>query len=266
VRTILRYIKIYFMIMPQYVKTRMQYRADFFVGILGILASNCANIVILWLVFSTIPSLGGWSYHELLFFYGFFILALTPQQLFFDFFWFLGPQLQDGSFIRYYFRPLNMLFYYTSWHFDLKGLAQLLFGSCILVYAGLHMSIAWTLPTVLLLVVNWFSASLIMIAIVVAGMSTAFWIINPNSLTMTLTTVRDFARYPLDIFNKLFRALFTFVAPIGFISFYPCAILLRPAVDVPMAAWFTPAVGAVMFLLAYQVWKKGVNSYSGTGS
>jgi len=264
--TIARYLKIYTMVVSQYVKSRMQYRADFIVGMFGMLASNLANVVILWLVFANIPSIKGWNYNELLFFYGFFILALTPQQLFFDMFWDLGHLLQTGDFIRYYFRPINMMFYFISWRLDIKGITQLLVGIAVTIYASIKIGIIWTLPMALLLFINWVSASLIMIALLVGGMSSAFWIINANSLTGTITSIRDFGRYPLDIFNKTFRIIFTFVAPIGFLAYYPTQIALRPASEIPAAAWFSPIIGFVMFFLAYQIWRKGINSYSGTGS
>ncbi len=265
-KTIAYYLKIYVMVVSQYVKSRMQYRADFFVGMIGMLAANLANVVILWLVFTNIPSIKGWNYNELLFFYGFYMLAQIPQQLFFDMFWDLGHLLQTGDFIRYYFRPVNMMFYFISWRLDIKGFTQLLVGIVVTIYASISIGIVWTIPMALLLFLNWVSASLIVISFVVGGMSSAFWIINANSLTGTIANIRDFGRYPLDIFNKTFRVIFTIAAPIGFLAYYPTQIALRPIAEIPVASWFSPIVGVIMFFLAYQIWRKGINSYSGTGS
>jgi ABC-2 type transport system permease protein len=254
------------MIISQFIKTRLQYRADFIVGSIGMFFANASNLVVIWLIFGSVPSVKGWTYHELLFMTGFFVMALTPQQLFFDVFWNLGWQLQSGQFIKYYFRPLNMMFYFTSQSLDLKGLVQLAFGIGIVWYAGSRLSVAWSLARVLLLVVNWISASLIMIAILISALSSSFWIINSNSLTGTIMTVREFGRYPLDIFSKAFRWIFTFIAPIGFLAFYPCQMLLKPWPQVSPAAWFSPIAGFVSFAIAVAIWKKGVRSYSGTGS
>jgi len=265
-KTLARYLKIYFMIISQFIKTRLQYRADFIVGSIGMLFANASNLMVVWLIFGSVPSVKGWTYHELLFMTGFFVMALTPQQLFFDVFWNLGWQLQSGQFIKYYFRPLNMMFYFTSQSFDLKGLVQLAFGIGMIAYAGLRLEVAWSFPRVLLLVVNWMSASLIMIAILIAALSSSFWIINSNSLTGTIMTVREFGRYPLDIFSKAFRWIFTFIAPIGFLAFYPCQMLLKPWTEVSPAAWFSPVAGFVSFAIAVAIWRKGVRSYSGTGS
>ena len=138
--------------------------------------------------------------------------------------------------------------------------------SDIMVYAGSHLAIDWSVFTVLLLIVNWIPASLINIGLIVIIMSTAFWIINAMSLLETVFTIRDYARYPMDIFSRAFRVFFAFILPISYLSFYPCTILLRPPAEVPLAAWFTPLVGGLLFLISYRIWRKGVNKYEGTGS
>jgi ABC-2 type transport system permease protein len=261
-----RYLRIYFMIISQYIKTRLQYRVDFIVGAIGMIFANAANLAVIWLIFGSVPTVKGWTYDELLFMSGFFVMALTPQQLFFDVFWNLGWELQTGRFIRYYFRPLNMLFYFSSQSFDLKGLVQLAFGIGMVGYAAVRLPIAWSPARVLLLAVNWLSASLIMISILIGALSSSFWIINSNSLTGTIMTLREFGRYPLDIFSKAFRWIFTFIAPIGFLAFYPCQMLLKPWPQVSPAAWFSPVAGFLSFAIAVAIWRKGIKSYSGTGT
>jgi ABC-2 type transport system permease protein len=265
-KKLLRYFKIYFMIISQSAKTRLQYRADFIVGAIGILAMNSANIAFLSLVYSSIPSIKGWTYYELLFFYGFFTMAISPQQLFFSEFLSLSGQLQSGWFIRYYFRPINIMFNFISQRLDLKSLVQMAFGIILLVVSIRHLHIVWSLPKVLFLLVNYMSASLIMIAIIAGAMSSAFWIINANSLAGKIAGISEFARYPLDIYNGILRCVFTFIAPIGFIAFYPCQLLLRPISDVSIVAWFSPVVGFIMSGIAYAIWKNGIKHYTGTGT
>ena len=69
----------------------------------------------------------------------------------------------------------------------------------------------------------------------------------------------------VTIFDGAFRFTFTYILPIGFIAFYPSQIFLRPE-DVSMLTYFSPIVGIGLFAFTYWVWKKGVNSYTGTGS
>src|SRR5687767_12652677 len=102
------YIRIYFLLIAQFIKTRMMYRTDFVISLIGTLITNVLGLMILWLVFQSINELAGWNYDELLFIYAFALLASVPFQLLFENIWHMSGKLVDGSFIKYYFRPLDI--------------------------------------------------------------------------------------------------------------------------------------------------------------
>ncbi|MCK9171830.1 MAG: ABC-2 family transporter protein, partial [Treponema sp.] len=132
---LLFYIRIYFRIISQDIKSKMSYRADFFISTLGILFTNVLGFLAFWIVFQNFPTIGGWSYYEILFMYGFSLIALTLNQCMFDNNGSLTMYVYDGSFIKYYFRPVNLFFYYMSEVFDIKGLGQCCFGIVLLCYS-----------------------------------------------------------------------------------------------------------------------------------
>jgi len=259
------YIRIYFMIVSQYIKSRMQFRADFYVSTFAMLIFNLSGILSLWVVFTNIPQLEGWNFYELCFLYSFTMLALCPLQILFDNVWQLNNHVRNGSFIKYYFKPLNMLFYYMSEVFDLKGLGQIVLGVGALLYSSSKLGLDWSVFKIALLVLAILSSSLIMISIMIISASLSFWIINSHAVTVLLFRFRDYSYYPMSIFGKSFRAIFTFIIPIGFISYYPSQIFLRSE-DVGLLTVISPLIGIVMFVIAYAVWNKGTRSFSGTGS
>jgi len=110
VQSLRYYSRLYSMIVSQYIKGRMQYRADFIISSIGMGLMSLTGIFTLWVLFASIPNLAGWSFNELLFMYAFYLLATSPVQIFFDNIWRLRMHVQSGEFIKYYFRPLNMIF------------------------------------------------------------------------------------------------------------------------------------------------------------
>ncbi len=104
-----------------------------------------------------------------------------------------------------------------------------------------------------------------MIAVTVLAGCAAFWVVNSYPVLGLAWKLREFAPYPMNIFDGAFRFAFTYVIPIGFIAFYPSQILLRPQ-EVSTFIYFSPFVGIGLFGLTYWVWTLGVNHYSGTGS
>lgn len=264
-KTLAFYSRLYIMIVSQYIKARMQFRADFIISSVGMFFENVIGVFSLWVLFKSIPNLEGWNYYELIFIYAFTLLALVPRQLFFDNIWGLGFQLREGSFIKYYFKPLNMMFYYMSEVFDLKGLSQLVFSIAALVYSSIKLGLEWDIFKIIMLLFTLASASLIMTGLLNLAGSSAFWTTEPFSVLMFTFRFSNFARYPITIFNRFFRIVFTYVIPISFMAYYPSQLFLRPG-EYNTLTLFSPVVGILLFMLGYAVWNKGVNSYSGTGS
>jgi ABC-2 type transport system permease protein len=216
-------------------------------------------------LFRSIPDLAGWSFMQLVFIYGFYMIAISPMQILFDHIWQIRFHVQQGTFLKYYFRPLNMMFYYMSEMFDLKGLTQLAAGMVILIYSSIQLDLSWTLSRVALLLVTLFSASLVQISITVLAGCAAFWVLDAYPVLGLAWKLREFAPYPMNIFDGAFRFTFTFIIPLGFVAFYPSQLFLQPE-EVSSLVYFSPLVGIGLFALTYWVWTKGVNSYTGTGS
>jgi ABC-2 type transport system permease protein len=263
--TLRHYARLYVLIEAQYIKARMQYRADFLISAVGMVFSNAISLIVFWALFHTIPLLDGWSFEEILFIYGFYLLAVSPAQIFFDHVWSLRIHILEGTFIKYYFRPLNMFFYYLSEMFDLKGLPQVLVGLGTVIYASIQLGLVWNIQRIVLIIVMLFGASMVVASLLTIAACSSFWIMHSYSILNLAFKLREYSQYPITIFDGVFRFLFTYIIPIGFVAFYPSQLFLRPE-NVSWLAYLSPVVGIAAFVLAYQVWVLGVNSYTGTGS
>ncbi len=259
------YAKIYGKILVQDLKSKMSYRADFIISTIGMIISNLVGFVTFYILFSNFPSINGWTMYEMLFMYGFSLIALTPLQCLFDNNWNLRFMVKSGDFIKYCFRPINIFFYFISEVFDVKGLGQLFFGIGTLAYAWSHLAIPVTFVTISQTVLFLLAASLFMIAIMNFAAATCFWIKNSGYVMVMMFRFKDFAKYPASIFNTFFRVIFTFVIPIAFIAYYPSLVVLKPN-SIPLLSWLSPVLGLAFFYLSYKFWILGARKYDGTGS
>lgn len=259
------YGHIYIMILLQDLKSKMSYRADFIISTIGMLFTNVSGFVAFWILFHNFPDIVGWNYYEMLFLYGFSLLALTPVQCLFDNNWNLTRSLYTGDFIKYCFRPVNLFFYYMSEVFDVKGVGQFIFGLGTVIYAWHHLAIPVTIWNIVGMVVGTISASLFMIALMNFAAATGFWLIGATSVMIFMFKFKDYARYPVTIFGKVFRFIFSFLIPIGFMAYYPSLFVLRPN-EASVLTYLTPVLGVVFLWLSYKFWMKGARQYSGTGS
>ena len=70
------YLRIYRKILAQDIKSKMSYRADFFISTIGMLATNIAGAFSFCLVFEMFSSIAGLMIVELLFLSGFCVVFL----------------------------------------------------------------------------------------------------------------------------------------------------------------------------------------------
>jgi len=241
-RTLGEYLRLYFLIEALYIKGRMQYRLDFIISSIGMFVSSLATLGIFWVIFDNVPDIAGWTLMEMVFIYAFYMIAISPMQILFDHAWQLRFHVQQGSFIKYYFRPLNMMFYYMSEMFDIKGLTQLAAGIILLIYASVQLNIDWTLARLALLLMTVFSAALVQISIIVAASCATFWVMDSYPVLGLAWKLREFSPYPMTIFDGAFRFTFTYLIPIGFVAFYPSQLFLRPE-EVSPLIYFSPIIG-----------------------
>ena len=260
------YAHIYKMILLQDLKSKMSYRADFIVSTIGMLFTNISGFIAFWILFQNFPNIKGWTYYEMLFLYGFSMLAMTPVQCFFDNNWNLSRALYTGDFIKYCFRPVNLFFYFMSEVFDIKGLGQFAFGIGTVIYTWNKLELPLTVGNITGLVIGVLAASLFMIALMNIAAATGFWLIGgTTSVMIFMFKFKDYARYPVTIFNGVFRFVFTFLIPIGFMAYYPSLYLIRPENPL-LLTYLTPVLGVLFFWLSYRIWMRGAKQYSGTGS
>lgn len=260
------YAHIYKLILFQDLKSKMSYRADFIISTIGMLFTNISGFIAFWILFQNFPDIRGFSYYEMLFLYGFSMLAMTPVQCFFDNNWNLSRALYTGDFIKYCFRPVNVFFYFMAEVFDIKGLGQFAFGIGTIIYAWGRLAIPLTVGNIAVLVLGSVSASLFMIALMNFAAATGFWLIGGTSSVMIfMFKFKDYARYPVTIFNRVFRFIFTFLIPIGFMAYYPSLFLIKPD-QASALTYLTPVLGILFFYLSYRFWMRGAKQYSGTGS
>lgn len=258
------YASIYFKIISQDFKSKMSYRADFIISTLGMILTNISGFIGFYIMFQNFDNINGWNYYEMLFFYGFSLIALTPMQCLFDNNWNLRGAVYDGDFVKYCFRPLNIFFYFISEVFDVKGLGQLLMGSVTLIYAWNKLGLVMTVGKFLLLLLSLVTASLFMIAIMNLAAATCFWVMNSGFVMVTMFKFTEYAKYPATIYKGFFSVLFTFIIPIAFVSYYPGILFLRP--EIHILTCIAPLFGIFFFWLSYKVWMYGATRYTGTGN
>lgn len=173
-KTVFYYLKIYMRVASQYLKERMQFRADFVCEIVGMVVMNLFGVASVWVIFQNIHELGGFSFYEMMFLYGFSLMAMSPQQLLLDNAWTLSNKVVTGEFIRYCFRPVSILFYFMSETVDVKGFSQMALGAVVLGMAWKKLAVPVSLPVICMFFFLLLGAVFICMALIILSSTFGF--------------------------------------------------------------------------------------------
>ncbi len=261
-----RMFKIHRIFIAQEFKRMMEYKGDFVVGVIGFLMVQCSNLLFLWIIFSQIPDLVGWSVNEVIFIYGFSLIPKGIDHLFFDNLWAIGHfTVRKGDFDKYLTRPVNTLFHVMVEKVQIDALGELIMGIALVCVTLPTLAIEWSVLKVVLAVLVIPFATMIYTGIKTATASIAFWSKRSGNIIYMFYMVNDFAKYPATIYNNAVQWIITYVIPFAFTSYYPAKYILtgeNPLYNIGL----TVLVSVVIMAIGVLVWNKGTKAYESAGS
>ncbi|CAM3002050.1 ABC-2 family transporter protein [Paenibacillus sediminis] len=261
-----RYMKLYWHFFAAQVKVMTEYWVDFIIGFMSVFFIQFTSVYFIKVVFDHIDVLNGWTFYEILFIYGIASTGRSIHQIFFDNLWLVGRDyIRTGNFDRLLIRPLNPLFHLIADKVQQDGVGNLVLGTILLGISMNHLAFDWGFWDIVLLIVMVISSGLIYSGINLFFVTFSFWMVDSFPLMQTAFNVSQFARYPLTIYSKPIRIILTWVVPYGFTSFYP-ATLFTGHKNYTTLALITPAVAAIICVIAYGFWIIGLRAYTSTGN
>lgn len=260
------YPKIFFSYAAQYLKTKLSYRADFFVYVFSDFLLQSVNLIFILVVFNHISSIQGWSREEMLFIYGFFLVPFSFYSgLFNHLFDVPEKYVLLGELDRILVRPLNSYFQVIVELMNLELILGAIPGFIIMGYATWALELKffwWDIPLFVILTLG---ATLIYGGIYTALSSLGFWFEGRLGLMPMIYNLSNYGRYPTDIYKGAIRFILTWILPFAFVGFFPATLIMHRK-EYLVYGLLTPVVGLVVFLIGYFVWTRGINKYQGTGS
>lgn len=266
IKNLRRILKMHRIFIVQDLKKLMEYKADFLMGAFGLIASQAVNLVFLWIIFSSIPSLKGWSYDEILFIYGFSLFPKAIDHLFFDNLWSMGYWLvAKGDFDKYLTRPLNTYLTVVVEKFQIDAVGELVVGIALVASTISKVHIHWSFLNLILLLVVIPAATLIYTGIKTITASLSFWMKRSGQVIHVFYMMNEFAKYPTTIYNNVIRNVITYIIPFAFTAYYPASYFLTG--ENPLFCIGGPVIAAAALMtVGILLWNRGVRAYESAGS
>jgi len=261
-----RLFVLFWQYLGQYAKTRLSYKTDFLVALSTSILATVAGYGFVVVLFTRIPDLRGWSFHEVLFIYGF---SLVPLGLFnivsLNLYEFGDVYVVEGKFDRVLLRPVHSLFQVLFENFRLESLQEVVTGVAVVAYCSAKLRIEWTLSSLVLFPALILCGAVIYVSVFVILSSVNFWFEDRIGISPPVFNMIAFGRYPITIYNAAIQFVLSFVIPFAFASFYPTIRFLgRPEFGTEFR--LVPLVATATAAAALGIWQLGVRQYKSTGS
>jgi ABC-2 type transport system permease protein len=175
-----------------------------------------------------------------------------------------NQSIHDGSMDYTLLQPVNSMFLVTFSRITVWQLWDLIPASALIVI-GVHLSGDTTTPlqllTFMLLTV---SGGVVIYSLWIVLIALTFWFTKFDNNVTILHALLDAGRYPATIYPVWLRILVTFVIPIGVATTVPVQALRGDLTLLRSSMFVAIAMGS--FLIASQVWKRGLKQYGGASS
>ncbi|MGW0821466.1 ABC transporter permease [Streptomyces sp. NPDC002845] len=263
-------LRAYRMIAAMWIRSTMAYRASFAMTVCADFAVTAFDFAAIWLMFSHVDELGGYTLPEVAFLYGLTSTAFGLADLTLGSMERLGRRVRDGTLDTLLVRPAPVLAQVAADRFALRRVGRITQGLVILGYAVSRLDIDWIPLKMAMLPMTLLSGSVIFMAVFVAGAAFQFVAQDASQVQNSFTYGGNtLLQYPPTVFGADLLRGVTFVLPLAFVNWLPALYVLgRPyPLDLPGWVAFTPPlVGAGCCVLAGLAWRAGLRSYRSTGS
>lgn len=224
------------------------------------------------LTFTRFNEIGGWSLGEIAFIWGLAEFSFGAMDMLFSGFDYdaFGPMVRRGRFDQLLLRPVNITLQVLGSRFVLRRLGKMAEGLIIFLFGLSLVKIHWNALKIIYLPILSVSQILFFGSLFIIGATTTFWTMERLEILNAFTYGgNEVMSYPMHIFQKPIRWIFTYLVPVTFMSYFPAVYLLDkpdPFNAPAFVSFIAPLVGIGMFLLAMRFWLFGIKNYQSTGS
>lgn len=262
-------LRLYFKFIGIAIRSRMQYRADFLFGVVGVLVLNFVNLSLIWIMVARFRSLAGWQYWEIVMLYGTFLLSHSVYAVFFWHLSRLEDDILHGRFDQYLVRPCSPLMQFLGREVNYMGVADIIFAASAFILAYHNLGLDWSAGQWAFFSLAILSGTVIETCIVWIIGALAFWTGRSRAIFSVYMRFQVLGQqYPIDIFGTWFRVFLTGFIPIAFMNYYPLTILLdKPnALGIFGIGFLSPIVAGILLVLGIIIWRRGLAGYTSSGN
>ena len=252
-------------------KAQLQYRGDWLLVLIGGILYQGVGLAFVWIVVTRFGHVGGWGMGNLAFLYGLRLTAHALWTIPFNQLNYMDWAVQRGDFDRWLIRPAGPLTQLLTNRTSFQPTGDLVGGIGVLAAASTIAPVNWSPTPVLYLLAAIVGGALTECSLQLFFCGLCFRTLATRALRLNFidNIMNNFGNYPFAIFPTALRFGLTFALPLAFVAYLPAAVLLHRSHEISVAPWLAaaaPALGPILFTIAYKFWYSQLKHYKSTGT
>jgi ABC-2 type transport system permease protein len=257
-------MKLYLKFFKMHLNSQLQYRASFILSFISQFIVFFGYYFTILCLFDNFSNIKGFTLYEVLLTFSIIQFGFAFCETFFRGMDVFDELIISGNFDKLLLRPRNIMFQVFTEEMSLVRIARLLQALIILIIALVKINIDWDIYKIITVIFMLISSILIFLGIFILAASYCFVTVKGLEVRNVFTDGgKHMAQYPIGIFKKGFKFIFTFIIPYGFVNYYPLLYILGKNNN--KLFMFSPLITVLYLIPCIIVFYKGIKKYSSTG-
>mgnify|MGYP001611843183 FL=1 len=260
----LHHLRVYFAALRLEVVHRIQYRADFIVGLFVNVGWTGLSLIFISALFGNIKSLAGWSYNEMILVLGLYRFADgIINFLFYRSLKQFSKDIRRGNFDMLMTKPVNLQFFLSIRFPALTDFSQGLVGLGLVFYSLNRLQVTISPLQFLSFLAIFVCGIIFHYAFFFMITTLNFWLVKVDNFRQLVHSVVALTRFPTEAFGPKISSFLTFVLPLAVIVSFPTKVLLGRS-----EVWHLPFAASIAILslfLSHRLLNRALRLYSSAG-
>lgn len=251
--------------MSMHFKVKMQYKISFILTLISQLLIVALELFVLQSMFEKFSLLEAYNINELYFNFSIIWLGYSLAQLLGRGFDKFSNLIVDGTLDLLLIRPRNIFLQIIGSDMYYEKLSRIISTLILFIYSFFKIIPGFNIMYLFVLLFIFIGAFTIIMSVFIIGAAVCFYTIQGIEFINIFTDgTKHVGQYPMGMFNKFVRNIFTFVIPLTLVNYYPIMYLTGKTNNIFYG--ILPVLASLFIIPAIFIFKFGLKKYKSSGS
>ena len=258
---------LYFKFFKMHLKKISQYRLSLLLSLFAQTLTSVMAILTIYFLFDRFNIVRGWTFEQVSLSYAVVYFCFSFTECFFRGIDRFVMLVKSGQLDGFLVRPRGVLTQAMCSDVEFSKLGRMIVGIVILVYTCSIQPFAWNFMKIFVLLSMLVCGIIIFFSLFLLGASVSIFTIDGIEAVNIFTDGgRELCQYPVDIYGKFVKNLFTYIIPFGCFNYLPMMYIFDIGNPTIWGNALAPIYGMLFIIPSYIIFRLCLRKYVSTGS